>query len=1003
MRSRKPCFASTVMLILLSLFNFALYSNVPAQTGGAALRDLEQGFQNPPRDARPGAFWPWLQGNVSLPELKRELEEMKDKGMSGAEIWDVGAANNENSFIPTGPAFLSPASVDAMTYAIKEATRLGLRLGMVTSSGWNAGGAWVKPEDASKGLYISQVTVKGPMLFSEFLPFPKVSEKCPKGRDGLPRYYKDIAVLAFPKNDDKIIKDVSSIVNLTEVLEKSGRLSWYVPEGDWVILRMVCTNTGQMMIIPSPNSNGYFIDFLDPEATKMHMEYIIGKLLEKLGSFRGTAFGYLEVDSMELQEGNPWTGNFLHEFMNRRGYDATLYLPVLAGWTVKDNDTAARFTYDYKKTISDLLIFSHYTTGREVLEKYGLELVAEAGGPGPPVWNTCPVDALKALGQASIPRGEFWIHHRNIFLIKEISSAAHIYGKKYVDAESFTTWRRWMDSPFALKRIADRALCEGLNRLTFHTFSHTPPEFGLPGPAYHAGVDINTNATWWQKAKPFINYLARCCYMLQQGLFVGDVCYYYGDKAPNFYPSFHNVPEKMLGEGLGQGYDYDVVNTEVILNRMSVKDGRIVLPDGMSYQLLVLPAQNDMPLAVLQKMEQLVKDGATIIGQKPFRSNGLANQPQESAQVKDLADRLWGACDGKSVKENSYGQGKVLWGYTPREILQKRGIGPDFSYSNAVVDTALDYIHRKAGNEDIYFVRNTTDHWNEVSCLFRVSGRQPQLWSPETGEIDKNMAFESTDGGTKMNLRLPPGGSVFVLFGDPANENHVVAVEKTDSQIQVNGIPSAEILSQNQNEVTFRIWNSGMYKVIGTNSSTKTFVVDAVPLSREIGGSWGVTFPAGWGAPPKKVFPKLISWTDDEEEGVKYFSGTATYRTEIDISPELLSANNELFIDLGKVGEIADVSLNGKHLGILWKPPYRIEIAGAAQEGKNELTVEITNLWENRLAGDLLLPPNKKFCKTNQRPPTSDAGEGRMYKAVPSGLMGPVKLIAAKKVTVSMN
>ena len=200
--------------------------------------------------------------------------------------------------------------------------------------------------------------------------------------------------------------------------------------------------------------------------------------------------------------------------------------------------------YDWKKTISDQLIFSHYTTGRAFLEKYNVELVAEAGGPGPPIWNTCPVDALKALGNVSIPRGEFWIRHRNMFLVKQIASASHIYGKNIVDAESFTTWRRWKDSPYALKIIVDRAFCEGLNCITFHTFANTNPEDGLPGRTYHAGVDINPATTWWEKSRPFMDYLSRCSYLLQNGMFVADVCYFYGDQAPNFYPFFHDVPEK---------------------------------------------------------------------------------------------------------------------------------------------------------------------------------------------------------------------------------------------------------------------------------------------------------------------------------------------------------------------------------------------------------------------------------------------------------------------------
>lgn len=342
----------------------------------------------------------------------------------------------------------------------------------------------------------------------------------------------------------------------------------------------------------------------------------------------------------------------------------------------------------------------------------------------------------------------------------------------------------------------------------------------------------------------------------------------------------------------------------------------------------------------------------------------------------------------------------VLWGYSPREILQRRGIGPDFSYPNPDGKTDLDYLHRKTEKEDIYFVRNKNNHWEEVSCLFRVTGRKPELWIPEGGEIQKDVIYDFMEGGTKVKLRLPPGGSVFVLFRNLPGENHVSSVEKTDSKLSMSEMPSAQLLSHNQEGFVLQIASPGIYAAKDAHGSTRTIKEDAIPVFQEVTGPWEVTFPAGWGAPARKVFPNLISWTDDEEEGVKYFSGTATYRKEIEISSTLIWTDTKLFLDLGKVGEIADVFLNGEHCGILWKPPYRIEITNAARQGKNELIVEVTNLWVNRLAGDLLLPANKRFCKTNQKPYTSDAGEGRMYKTLPSGLMGPVKLLPAKNITV---
>jgi len=484
-----------------------------------------------------------LNGNITKESITRDLVEMKAKGMRRAEIWYVAAMNNPDNYIPAGGAFLGDSSIILIKHALKEGERLGLKIGMIGSSGWNAGGTWVTPEWASKALYFSELLVKGPSKSGLELPFPEVPEHCPKGKDGLPQYYGEVAVLAIPSHKEKIIGNMAGIIDLTDQCS-NGRLRGQLPAGEWIVMRFIFSNTGQTLIVPSPNSKGLFIDFLDPKATAKHLLHFMERLGMVPGDTSEACLAYLEFDSMELDEGVPWTDLMPEIFRERRGYELIKYLPVLAGWKVEDESD--RFMYDWKKMISDQLIFSHYTTGRKFLESYNVQLIAEAGGPGPPIWNTCPVDALKALGNVSVPRGEFWIRHRNMFLIKEVASASHIYGKNIVDAESFTTWRRWKDAPFALKKVVDRAFCEGLNCITFHTFANTNPEDGLPGRTYHAGLDMNPATTWWEKSKPFMDYLSRCSYLLQHGLFVADVCYYYGDQAPNFYPVF---PGQVIDSG----------------------------------------------------------------------------------------------------------------------------------------------------------------------------------------------------------------------------------------------------------------------------------------------------------------------------------------------------------------------------------------------------------------------------------------------------------------------
>ncbi len=903
-----------------------------------SIQNLSDEFVNPPMSYRPGAFWCWLNGNMSDTSITRDLEAMKSKGINRAEIWDVAAVKNP-SFIPAGGAFLGDRSVSLIKHAISEGKKFKMSIGIVASSGWNAGGSWVTPGWASKNLFVSKVEVAGPKALAMDLPFPKFPEGCPMKDKNTPVFFKDVAVLAVPFSADSTISSLSNVLSLTPLF-KNGTLKWEVPAGNWVILRFVCSNNGQKLIVPSPNSNGLFIDFFDPQATIKHLKHFMDRLGVTPENSSEAGLAYFEFDSMELAEGTPWTDSFPAIFKERQGYEIEKYLPVLAGWDIKNS--TERFRYDFKRTVSDQLIFSHYHTGAEFLKKYNAKLVSESGGPGAPVWDTCPVDALKALGSVSVPRGEFWIKHRNMFLIKEVASASHIYGKEIVDAESFTTWRRWKDSPFDLKKVVDRAFCEGLNNVTFHTFASTNPEDGLPGRTYHAGYDMNPGTTWWAKSKPFMDYLSRCSYLLQQGLFVGDVCYYYGDQTPNFFPLFHDVPEKPRLKGLGKGYDYDVINTDVILNRMSVKDGRLVLPDGMSYAIMLLPAQVHMPLEVLRKLSELVKAGATIVGPRPATVPGLKDWEKENVLLKQFSGELWGAADGKTIFMNNYGKGRIIWGNSADEVLQKKHIEPDFSFTGP---SEIDYIHRTTDFGEIYFLRNEREVTVTATCRFRVTGMYPEIWDPSTGTVSRVADFNKVDNGTSFEISLPAHGSIFVVFDKECRK-------------------SLDFYSDNKHD------------------SSKT----------EISGPWKVDFPPNWGAPPSVVFDRLISWTESENPGIKYFSGTGIYQNTFKVDAGM--GTKALILDLGEVRDLAEVFINGKSAGILWKKPYRTDISQLVKTGENDLKIELVNLWVNRMTGDMLSDPKDRYCRTNQTFIKSEVWPGgdEPFRLQTAGLLGPVTL-----------
>ncbi len=1141
----------------------------PAAVAGKGSRgsDLAAGFLNPPRSARPHAYWGWMDGQVRPDHFARELKEFTDKGLSGVYIFDVGA-RDPNDVIPAGPPFMGPESVKAIGRAVREATKLGLDVGLITSSSWNAGGSWVTPENASMGLFHCQTDLEGPKRLSEVLPFPSVPGKTLKGPDGLPVFYKDVAVLAVPQqrrlpghefvfeltppgtytvdhvvlyntqNDDPkihaktplfakdfsvsvstagtdpqsfkeivrgalgpsveaqrfdftpvqaryvklailsghnpkldrvqlgefevystdgtnvvglrhpdgsrtgakllrytsaegheneknwtaqnihdgatsgahgswssagpppvVIEDVDSVVDLTDRVDAKGRLEWDVPPGQWAIMRFVCTNTGQGLAIPSPNSHGLAIDHFNAEATEMHFRHILDKLRAELGSFENTALKMAYVCSYELR-GSTWTPDFLQQFHKYRGYDMTRYLPALFGCVIANHEITERFRYDFRKTLGDLLVDAFYRRAREISNEYGLLLCAEAGGPGPPLHNV-PVDALKAQGALDIPRGEFWNAH-NVWVVKETACAAHVYGLPIVDMEAFTSWRHWQDGPFESKPLADRAMCGGTSHFTFHTGAHNPPEAGKPGWVYHAGTHMYPNLAWWPMARSWVDYLARCSYLLQEGLFVGDVCYYYGDQGFNF------VPPKHVDPSLGYGYDYDVANAEVILTRMEARDGRIVLPDGMSYELLVLPDRDDMDWDVLQKLEKLVAAGATVVGRKPTRSNGLADYPHRDEQVRKLADKLWGPCDGKEVQEHRYGKGEIIWGPTLREILASRGVGPDFTFVGRSEGAELDYIHRCTEHEDIYFVWNKNSRWEEVDCTFRVAGRAPELWMPDAGRIRGEIVYAAVEGGTNVPLRLPPLGSVFVVFRQETAEDHVVAFNRNDTPVfpvapgAVDELPCAEVSRRDDRGFELVAWKAGAYSLETAGGKRAKVRVAGVPSPHEITGPWQVRFAGGWGAPASATFPELISWTEHPDSGIKYFSGIAAYEKEFELPAALVQSDRRLALDLGRVRFVADVSLNGKRLGILWKPPFRADITEAAKPENNRLVVEVANVWSNRLTGDARSPEGPRFCNTNI---THSLTWEVPWKEAPlheSGLIGPVRVIPAREIKVPL-
>jgi len=933
---------------------------VPPPPDSSALS--EKDFADPPLEARPGALWTWMNGYVDMAQIRRELEEMKAKGMRGAIIWDIGSLADPDKIIPAGPAFLGKESLAAIHGAMDAAADLGLELGISAASSWNAGGAWIGPEDASRALLWSETAIDGPRSFDGVLPLPK--------NTGNP--HEDVAVLAVPDEKGNPSPEAAAVIDLGRSLDPAGRLKWDVPKGRWRILRFVGHNTGQLLECPSPRSKGLVIDHLSRKAIDDHLTFMLGRLREgrkDLGPLK-----YFFFDSYEVQEGTDWTVDWLQEFRRRYGYDPVLYFPAFAGRVIGSPEISRRFLHDAQKNSSDLIIGHHYRRATELLNKNGVKVIAEAGHGG-----SARVDVLKAMGAVDYPMGEFWNHER-FWVTKEAASAAHIYGKKFIPAESLTGWRHWQDGPLAYKRLIDIAFCAGLNQVTFHTFAHNPPEAGKPGFAYHAGEHLNVNSTWWNYSKPLMDYLARCSYMLQQGRFVADVCLYYGDQAPNLVPSrridpsvkpvfdaaaqcLHcGAPRPVQVSSLGPGYDYDYVDEEVLVNRMRVENGRIVLPDGLSYRLLVLPDRTDISLAVLKKIEGLIEAGAIVVGPKPDRSNSLQDYPHCDDAVRAIAAKVWGPAGDERIKDHSYGLGRVTWDRPLKDVLAKMGIGPDFSVENIPNDDQhIDYIHRRTKSEDFYFVSNSALQAETVPCTFRVEeNRRPFLWDPADGSIVPCADFERAAGGIRLTLSMPPVASIFVVFRED---------EARGKRRSIKPAPMEEARERKDRPAAESI-------------------PAAVPLAR----AWTLSFPEGWGAPASLSSKELIDWTGSPDPGVRYFSGTASYANSFVIPAGPRRKGDSCILDLGKVKEVAEVFINGKSAGILWKEPFRADITPFVKAGDNTLVVTVTNLWNNRIVGDLQPNSRKAYTRTNIK---------NKFKAntplIPSGLFGPVTLSWAPK------
>ena len=1071
-RGRAYCGQAGLMMTVYLMISLACM----ADEGGDQLTD---NFINPPDSAKPRTWWHWVSGNVSSKGITADLNAMKAIGLGGAQIFTVDQSDVK------GPVkFLSPEWRKLMHQSLVEASRLNLEISMEGCDGWSeSGGHWVTPAQSMQKIVWKEINVTGGQSVSLKLPQPETKLG----------YYEDIALFAFPTlpNNGASVSDLAArsgmsvnmhlsfevpsatqdeVIDPKALVDLTGKTEWDAPPGKWTLVRLGHTST-EATTHPS-TTPGLECDKMSQEAVKSHIDHLFTPVWKDSPGLVGSTFGYILLDSWEAGCEN-WTPLLRSEFKQRRGYDLWPWLPTLAGHIILNPDATNRFLWDYRRTLADLVADNHYGTFQQAAHAHHMGLYSEATGIGMPT----VADQLQCKGRTDIPMGEFWVNQTgedNVDDPKEAASAAHIYGQNIAATESFTSnpeAAAWKNDPYSLKQEGDKEFCLGVNRFIFHRYAHQPWSDQVPGMSMGPwGINFERTNTWWNQGVAWISYISRCQYLLQQGRFVADLCYFYGEGAPI---CLHHTE---LRPAVPAGYDYDVCNAEILLNQMTVENGEIVLKSGMHYRVLVLPNINRMSLPVLQKIESLVKQGAIVYGPKPSKSPSLAGYPDSDQQIQSLADAVWGNCDGQTIQEHAYGKGRVVWG-KGKSLADVMGVVADFASSKPNVL----YVHRvdKTSTSDIYFVSNQTRSSRVVECTFRVDGKAPELWFPDSGKIENPALYTTKNGTTTMPIHFDPVGSVFVIFrhapqgipvtslnleGAPPEHKTQIVIQKAvygvgndfsktsdvrakiqalvdqgqtaipvsnaitsgkdpafgivktlNVEYTIDGKPQiasgsegtslylepvpafsvSDLYYNSQGTLTFETNHSGHYDLKTADAKMVSCEVPTLPASLDISGPWEIEFPPNRGAPESATFDSLISWTDSPVDGIKYFSGTATYETDVTVPAVFIAQGMHDYLDLGNVKNLAEVKVNGKSLGILWKAPFRVDITDAITPGKNHLEIKITNLWPNRLIGDSKLDESQRITWASVS----------LYKPdsplLSSGLLGPVSLETTQQLTLS--
>jgi len=1008
--------------------------------GDSDMDCLRHGFQHPPMQVRPGVYWYFMDGNMSKEGMTKDLESMKAVGIGAVIFLEV------NVGVPRGSVdFMTEEWVDHFMHMVREAERLDIEITLGIGPGWaGSGGPWVSGARSMQHLVASSVEVEGGQQISIGLPLPGPRTPyfgeyafggIPHVREQWESFFQDVAVLAYPSPgsaylipdiDEKAlyyrepytsvpgirpwfeatanykqlpresIVSIEDLIDLTGYMDADGVLNWDAPSGLWTVMRFVSRNNGAVTR-PAPLPGlGFEADKFDTTAINHHLEQFIGFLMERTGIPDKDRFGglkMLHIDSWEMGAQN-WTPQFREEFMRRRGYDPLPFYPVYQGVVVESLEKSERFLWDLRITGQELVLENHALQVRNYAHRHNMGLSMQH-------YDMNPTADMELGGMADVPSCEFWSRDfgfNSAWSCIQAASIAHVGGKQVLAAEAFTAhldaWRLY---PGSMKNQGDWAFASGVNRFFFHTYQHQPlPDHLRPGMTMGPyGIHHNRGQTWWDMSDAYHLYVSRCQYLLQQGRPVADILYLTAEGTPHVfrapasamttYEKFEEPLAKTANEDMfyeqkqepwmpdRRGYNFSGCSPSRIMTAR-VEDGQIVFPCGSAFRVLVLPASKTMTPGMLGKIASLISDGAIVVGTPPHKSPSLEGYPDCDQQVSSLARNIWGGFEiPDTVYERSYGKGRVIWGGqashiiegelyphydATAQILEKMGVPRDFEST-----ASLRYTHRSTPDWDIYFLANRTGEDVSGVCIFRSNLGTPELWDPNTGEMRLLPEFALESGRTHIPLSFAPYQSFFVVF--PAENKQ------------------------------------------GRSGSGTNFPNRKVLYTLE--GGWDVYFDPAWGGPGNVHFEGLTDWTRNDDEGIRYYSGTAVYQKVFDAG-EIPAGDNSMrtYLDLGEVKHLARVRMNGLELGVLWTAPWEVDVTNALKNKDNKLEIEVVNLWPNRLIGDEHLPDDGIIYQQypewllEDKPRTSGRHTFTTFRhynrdspLIESGLKGPVTIRAS--------